>query len=194
MIDFSQGKFHLVDGNFVLLCTDAVLRVEETSPGGEAVVKFDNPGAVILIKNFKERAPIEWLKNKSCADGVLITATNDEVIAHIVELKSKLTFKNWRKAKEQFEGAALNARAVLKILNIAQFDQVVCYISFLTEEISAKNAVNLVHLKTLVGQHAPLGDGGAWMEEKLGFCEIANIPVKKIPRDENTGIGVGVFA
>lgn len=193
MIDLSKSDYNLVDGSYVTFCIDKTLRVEETTPDGSGVVKFSNPGAVIQIGNFKKRIPIEWLKNKACADGVIVTGERNNPTIHIVEIKTKLTMNKWVHSKKQFEGAALNAKSVLKILGIPDFDKVFCYISFISEEISAKKAVNPIHLKPLLGRGPSSANAGAWMSEKISFCGITDIPVLKIIRNPKNGVGEGAL-
>jgi hypothetical protein len=163
------------NGNYVYHASGEI-EIVETSPSGAGSAVFVTEQSAVVIKTGKNGPHVWSLRQRKCADGAFLVFDDEDTRLHLVELKSKLSLKDWAHALHQFEGMYLTALAVLRLLKIDHISAVTCYIAFTAENVSTPSA-SPVLLKTLVGSSRTLGGREEWEKEliHLPYATVANV-------------------
>ncbi|MEC4593377.1 hypothetical protein VPG91_20405 [Nitrospirillum amazonense] len=83
--------------------------------------------------------PIKWTQVQKCGDSAIIEFTQTGNRLHLLEMKSKITIKEWVKTKEQWLGAYINSLALSGVLELAPFSEIILYIAYTEESITSTN-------------------------------------------------------
>lgn len=180
-------KRERLDPMWLELSQGGEISVIEQTTGGEAKVTFSCETAALHLKHLDNQPPIAWVRNRKCADAAILVEEGGGIRLHVVELKSKLTRKEWLSAKLQFEGMIANVIAALAIMEGPKPTSVVCHISYTSAVLGPGEVADPILLKMKVGGGAVVGDLSDWEEEKLSLFGFSGVPLRKIPRDPATG-------
>ncbi|MFM7853374.1 MAG: hypothetical protein ACKO96_16000, partial [Flammeovirgaceae bacterium] len=109
------------------------------------------PEPFVVLRHLDDQPPLKWVKNKECADAALFVRRGGSNCLHVIELKSKITLAEWKKAKLQFEGMIFNAKSLLSVVDGESIDEFFCHISFSKDAINISETDDPVLLKTALG-------------------------------------------
>ncbi|MBD8689341.1 MULTISPECIES: hypothetical protein [unclassified Rhizobium] len=171
--------------------TPTPFHFEEKKKGGEGKAFF-SPKDPCLIMKAKDKAPMIWsFSNRNCAEGAFITFEDDGCRLHILEMKSKLTQGEWAKVLRQLEGMYLTSLAVCRLLGIHDFKEVICYVAYTEDAMSANENADMIFMKTFVGVENPVGGDDEWIVGRLGlpFDVIAKLKKGVRGADKNVDFG-----
>lgn len=184
-------KLSRIEKDWYVRQSDGIIEVRERVDSGEdAVVTFDVPADTLAFFHRDNRVSLRWCKSRNCADAALVVCHEEMPELHVVELKSKLTNKEWVKAKKQFEGMALNYMAMAGVVEGRVPTRAVFHISFGSEVVSEPETSDPVLLKMAVGSGEMLGGIDDWMNERVDILNWPNAELRKIERgDDNRGVG-----
>lgn len=187
---FAECRTNVLAEEWCRLVSPGALRVFEDAVGGEAEVEFEVRAEALHLRQIDDRPPLKWMQNRKCADDAIIIKSDEGVAVHIIELKSKLTRKEWIKARSQFEGMLANSMALLAVIGAPSPNRVVVHISYQSENVSSNQIADTVFLKLQVGSTSAIGQVDDWLAEKLELFGYT-AELRKIPRDCVTRRGVG---
>jgi hypothetical protein len=190
-VTLANCKVERLNPDWALLLAGGPMDVVETAEGGVAKVTFTSAGNCLYLKHLDDQPPLKWTRNRRCADAAIIVQESDGLCLHVVELKSKLTTKEWLKAQTQLEGMIANAIALLAVVDGPRPTHVVCHVSYITESIGSTATADPILLKIKIGGSHQIGDTTGWHEGQLKLFGYEDIQLRKIVRDEGTGVGVG---
>jgi hypothetical protein len=158
--------------------------ITEVAVGGAGTVTFAPACACKIFTPGQE--PIDWLKNRKCADGAILVADDDgHVTAHLVELKSKLKAGDWASVKAQLEGLLHNVHALCAITGSPPPSSVRAYVAFKLDAISSDKMASPVLYKAPLGtKHAQPYSTVDWEAGEISLLGKDAIPLIKIQRDE----------
>lgn len=160
----------LFDENFIkLIEPNTQFVIEERKAEGLGKCFFKGSGPVLLIRA-RDQAPVLWcLKNRKCAEAAFLISTADGLThLHIVEIKSKLGLKEYKRVIEQWQGMYLSSLAVLTLANIDAPSSVTVYVAF-TEEKLQTDPSQLILSKPLVGGQ-PILPKSSWNDGIIDLC------------------------
>ena len=160
-----------------------VINIDETSAEGSGTISFSTSKFALSYQNRTNKPPIHWLLQGKCADGAFIIFDEDQAHLHIVELKSKLIPKEWKKACEQFEGMLLNSFAMAGIIELSVFDSITCYIAFSEDAISVSHNASPVLYKNLPGMVPQRHGLTEWLTSAVTLLSKYKANLIKIQRD-----------
>lgn len=163
---------------------------EKFEGGTDAIVSFAVEEDTFAFFHRDNRVPLRWCRNRSCADAAIVVSHDDGPILHVVELKSKVTNKEWLKAKKQFEGMALNYMALAGVVEGGVPSKAVFHISYESEIVADSETSDPILLKMSVGSGEVLGEIDDWVSEKVDVLHWQNAELRKIQRGaDNRGHG-----
>lgn len=137
-----------------------------------------------------EKHGLKCLINESCADHIIFERVSDQSWnLHIIECKKSVGDSEWEKIKKQFEGALLNALALMGVLGIEKLEEIKCYTAFRRDKLTVRECTNPALLKTLVGGPASGNPILEWRYGRVQILSIKNITHRKIQLDQETGLG-----
>lgn len=168
-----------------------VFRIQETRQEGLADIVCRVRRPSILFHKLDGHT-CTFLRNQRCADAIIFEKTSEEAwTLHIVECTRTMKEDTWTgKVKIQFEGAILNAQALMGILNISKLDDVRCYTAFRNDRISPFATPNPVLLKAGVGTSERSLPSIEWEEDRIrSLLSLRDIRHTKVRLDPNTGHG-----
>lgn len=147
MIDDLRELLSHLNADYAVERSD-IVEVIETAAEGAGTARFEVVGSSLHLRPCRTHQVV-WLKERKCADGAIITFSDDGARIHVVELKSGLSYKKWVDVKSQFEGMYLNALALSKFLGINNVVEVVFYIAFSNENLTKAATASPILLKRL---------------------------------------------
>lgn len=186
-----QCKNERLNPSWATIVSSGEVEVVETTPSGAAKVVFPVPAPLLYLKHLDNQPPLKWAANRRCADGAIAVEAEGQLHLHVVELKSKLSRKDWFGVKQQFEGMIANAIAALAVIGAPRPIEVVCHISYLEETVTSTSTPDIILLKIPLGGTSLIGDVKDWESERVNLFGYLDIPVRKIVRDRITGTGQG---
>ena len=90
-----------------------IFKIHEFADDGAAELTFVVPDVeqgIFLKLNYEHSQWLKYAKNQKCVDGIVISISQDNLAAiHIVELKSTIGSKTWKRVQNQFRGSILRA-------------------------------------------------------------------------------------
>lgn len=184
-------KSERLNPDWATIVSSGNIEVVETVVSGAARVVFTVESPSLHLKHLDNKPPLKWAANRRCADGAIAVEFGDELHLHVIELKSKLTRKEWLGVKQQLEGMIANAIAALAVIGAPRPIDVVCHVSFLDETVTSISTPDLILLKLPVGGSTILGDVEDWKSGRTELFGYTDIQIRKIPRDRVTGTGHG---
>lgn len=121
----------LFDKKYVSFIDTDKFIIEEKSEKGKGKCIFNNTLHTLLI-NTPETTPKIWaLKNQKCGESAFIHFNEQkQATLFLVEMKSTLTLKDFRKILRQFEGVYLCSLAILSLLKIHEFHEIKALVAF----------------------------------------------------------------
>lgn len=122
----------------------SAVSVIEPNSGGAGAVRFQLPqGDTALRINLSENNRFPCIKQRKVADGVILQFGEQGQLKalHLIELKSRLTSGEWRKVKEQLQGALHNAHALLGVLGLDLPPRIVCHTAYKQDAIGSNPAL-----------------------------------------------------
>lgn len=143
---------------------NAVSIIEPTGSGA-GILRFQlPPGDTALRINLSENNRFPCIRQRKVADGIVLQFGEQGQLKalHLVELKSRLTGGEWRKVKEQLQGALHNAHALLGVLGLALPARIVCHTAYKQDAISSNPAL----LKMPTGTKATHSDSD-WITDRV---------------------------
>ncbi|MBX7531880.1 hypothetical protein K3165_02945 [Qipengyuania sp. 1XM1-15A] len=184
-------KLSRLENDWYVLQSDGHIEVIERVDGrDDAVVTFAVEADSLGFFHRDNRVSLRWCKSRNCADAAIVVSHDDRPTLHVVELKSKLTNKEWVKTKKQFEGMALNYMAMAGVVEGVVPDRAVFHVSFESEVVAEPETSDPVLLKMSVGSGQVLGGIDDWINEKIDILSWQGAELRKIPRGEdNRGQG-----
>jgi hypothetical protein len=186
-----RAKEHFLSEYVSIIESGEPIFFEEKRDGGEGKATFQSNKPCVRMKA-KDQSPLLWaFSNRKCAEGALLTISNDECHLHIVELKSKLSQAEWSKARDQLSGMYLTALATCRVLGISEFNSVICYIGYKQNAMSPENSADPVLIKTFVGTRNPIGKNDEWEAEKMQLPLNAEATIIKAQRDCDQNVDFG---
>lgn len=168
------------------------VEIVERDPDGAGVARFHTSSSCILIRADKH-APLIWsLSQRKCADGAILSFSEEGAHLHLVELKSTVNLSTWAHALHQLEGMYLAALAVSKLLQIDKLVSVTCYLAGATDKVTgaSQTSASPALLKTPVGKSTTFGGLEAWISEIVPLPFGVNATLKKQWKD---GAGLANF-
>jgi hypothetical protein len=167
------------------MISDEYVIVSETSGDGK-----DDRGVGTLMLHVAApsicirlpREPVSWLNERRCADAIVLEFFNESPVLHLVELKSKMTPKEWQKTKQQLRGAYHNALAVGGVLHLQGFSAIKTHVAYREDSVSPEGATAPSTLKLGLVQRLP-DNVGDWIARRLVIDGIAAISLNLILRD-----------
>lgn len=180
-----------LDPNWVEKFPKGTVRIEENFGQRSAGISFDIDVDALVLRHRDNQPPLKWCLKKKCADAAIILQKDDVLELHIIELKSKLTLAEWKRAREQFEGMALNAFAMIGALEGRSPDRLICHISFSVDAITRSTITDPVLLKFPVGSLKGLGGLEDWEDQLLDILGRKGVELRKWLRDPHTNEGAG---
>lgn len=130
MIEKLRELRKYLDPNYIAFGSASDVEIVETAKEGAGTVTLQVAGEFLHIKARAGQHQIIWLENTSCADGSVIVVHGDKVCIHLIELKSNIGGKAWKKARLQFEGMLLNSLALLGCAGVVQAFEVKCHLAY----------------------------------------------------------------
>ncbi|MFT9418408.1 hypothetical protein [Acetobacter sp.] len=126
--------------------------IEEKEVLGKGKCSFFSDSPVLFMKA-KDQAPVVWaLKNRKCAEAAFFTTVSKKIHnLHIIEMKSKVSLKEFLKVIDQWKGMYLSAMGILGILKEGNPKNVFVYLAYKNENIYSPHSSSPVLLKTMVG-------------------------------------------
>ncbi|MCA0977301.1 hypothetical protein LCM19_02880 [Qipengyuania flava] len=165
---------------------DEPFDIVEQFADGQAVLTFAVDADALVLRHLDNKPQLKWAIEKKCADAAIIVQREDGIELHVVELKSKLTFREWRKARQQFEGMASNAFAVLGVIEASLPTRLICHLSYAEDALGPTKTGSTVLLKFPVGSSTNMGGLDDWKEGELSVFGRDKVPLRKWPRDPST--------
>ncbi len=183
---FDQKLKALNIGSQVLV-SDKEFILEEKKADGRAYLKCILDKYSIAFTNADENT-CKYLKEKKCADVIVIQREENKWNLKIIEFKKTITSKSLKKSIEQFKGAILNALVIGGFLEINNFNNVSFYSAYRSDKMNdfIKNTTNPVALKNpkLVKENNELIN--IWNDERISFEILRSSCIyKKIILDED---------
>lgn len=183
----------MTDGYFTL-CQGPV-EIEEKSEAGKGVITFATDQASMKVVAVGNNSPLRWMSCTKCADGAIVLREGAELVAHIVELKSKVKSGDWTDIRLQFEGMLANVRAAVPAMDLPPVQTVVCHLAYKEQTISPENEADTVNLKYPVGEDPGIeGDTSPaavqWAAGTIPLHYKRQVRLMKILRDPK-GNGLG---
>lgn len=164
---------------------------EEKKRGGEGKAFFVSAAPCLIVKA-NDKAPMVWaFSNRKCAEGAFIKFDHDGCHLHILEMKSKLTQGEWAKVLNQLEGMYLTALAACRVLNIAEFQSVTCYIAFTEDAMAPDQSADMILMKTFVGEENPVGGDDEWSKNQVPLPFDVTAGLKKGLRNAQSNVDFG---
>jgi hypothetical protein len=165
-----------------VVAVDGSPTISEAAVAGAGTITFMPPCQCTVFK--PGESPISWLKSQKCADGAILTTNGaGQRIAHLVELKSKLTGGMWEAVKQQLEGMLHNVRAFCGVAGVDPPADLRVYVAFKTDAISKDKTTSPVLMKSALGGGLPFGGTVEWETEQVTLLGISDIPLIKVQRD-----------
>lgn len=149
----SFPNLHLVSSDYIKqIPAGASIEVEEKNAGGAGICRFQSASISLMIRA-RSQSPVVWaLKNRKCAEAAFLTVdANEQLILHIVEMKSTLSTSEFYKVIEQWRGMYLSALSILGVLKTSQPIRVMAYVAYKQERVSQPVSTQVVLQKTQVG-------------------------------------------
>jgi len=123
---------------------------------------------------------IQYLRQKKIADAVILEFLGQRAVRiHILECKKTVGSGAWKHIKSQFEGALLNALALLGILGIDAVQEVVFYTAYLRDRISPEQNPRPSTLKEDAGEWG-IQWPADWLDDRVSILSISAAPHMKI--------------
>lgn len=161
------------------------VEISEKATGGAGTITFNVSLPYLAFRATDNNPPMHWLAASKCADGAFVLFDDEQAHLHIVELKSKLTAKEWKKVKLQFEGMLLNAMAVAGVIELSHFSSVTCYIAYAEDAISVEKNASPVFYKNLPGTSAAAPEIAEWLAEQLTALDKFKMTLIKLKRNSD---------
>jgi hypothetical protein len=131
--DEIKQRLNEIDKTFIEESTEIFI-LEETEKEGKAKILLSLSNYSLLCKNI-DKQKFNWLKQKKCADYIIMEKKNEEWILHIFEFKKTVTKEKWvMDIYEQFKGAYPRALSIAAFLQI-NICKVIVYSCYRDEEI-----------------------------------------------------------
>ncbi len=90
-----------------------IFTIHEFADDGAAELTFIVPDVeqgIFLKLKYEHSQWLKYANNQKCVDGIVISISQDNIAAiHIVELKSGIGSKTWKRVQNQFRGSILRA-------------------------------------------------------------------------------------
>lgn len=153
----------------------------EVREAGASLV-FDVEEETLFVRHVDDQPPLKWANQRRCADAAMILNKRTQLDIHIVEIKSKITLKEWVKVKSQFEGMFLNTLAVLGVIEEGLPYRIVCHISFIENAIDIDHLTDPLLIKAPVGRVQSFSDLNSWKRELMDIGNRSNVPIRKWQR------------
>ena len=183
MTHFSRARLNYIRPDHLSETQDRIT-FEETDAAGRATITFVAQKPCLRVKPAK-RHPVSWSRHQKCADGAIIEFKNQTSVLHIVELKKHINTGNWGDAKKQFAGMLVNALALGGALGVGEFNEVIAYVAFQRDDLTATETSSTISLKSETGTGKRLlPDGDDWREGKLDLLHFPKVSLVKIQLDD----------
>jgi hypothetical protein len=179
---------------YFTLCQGDV-EIEEKAEAGKGVITFSTDQASMKVVAVGSNSPLRWMSCTKCADGAIVLREGAALVAHIVELKSKIRSSDWTDIRLQFEGMLANVRSAVAAMDLPLVQNIVCHLAYKEQTISPENEADTVNLKYPVGDD-PASEGDTspaavqWMAGTIPLHYQREVKLMKIARD-SAGNGVG---
>jgi len=181
-----ESRRDRTDPNWVSFHLDGVIAVEEDHGDSVARVELELSAPSLYIRHLSNTPPILWCSQRKCADGAVLAESDGGLVLHVVELKSKLTLKEWRKVRQQFEGMIFNAISLSAVVEVARPSNVICYISFNSNAIDGDASANPALAKFAIGDRSAFSDLVEWKKGSIDIAGFTGIKLLKLQRDAST--------
>ena len=183
MTPFSRARLNYIQPDHLSEAEDHIT-FEEPDAAGRATITFVARQPCLRVKPAK-RHPVSWSRHQKCADGAIIEFKNQTSVLHIVELKKHINTGNWGDAKKQFAGMLVNALALGGALGVGEFNEVIAYVAFQRDDLTATETSSTISLKSETGTGKRLlPDGDDWREGKLDLLHFPKVSLVKIQLDD----------
>lgn len=173
----------LFDKNIIHIASESKFEFIETKEGGEGICFFESNDKVLILKAHNN-PPLIWsLRNKKCAEGAFLVIRKDGTLElHILEMKSKLTHREFTKVLAQWSGMYLSALAILGIIQMKLPDKVFLYIAFKQDCVNQIDSRDPIFLKSQVGG-ASLPGVEEWSSNQVSLHHNITAHIVKKQRD-----------
>lgn len=149
-----EKYLHLLNKDYVYkIPANQKISVEEKSNTGKGKCHFISKDDVLFIKPRDNRSFIWLLQNQKCADAAFISfSSNGQKILHIIEMKSNVTRKEFKKVIDQCKGMYLSSLSIMSILKLSEPDEIKIYIAYKEDNVIQNKHQMLIKNKVLVGK------------------------------------------
>jgi hypothetical protein len=187
--DEIKQRLNEIDKMFIEESTESFI-LEETEKEGKAKIILSLSNYSLLCKNI-DKQHFEWLKQKRCADYIIMEKKNEEWVLHIFEFKKTITKEKWvMDIYEQFKGAYPRALSIAGFLKI-NICKVIVYSCYRDEEMTEKKItnsnINTNFIRLLIDDKRKRDVLGYWHKDNLvlNIFEGIECDNKKIKLDNN---------
>lgn len=174
----------------VRLGNGSKVNITETEESGSGTATLSVEGDYVFLKGCAGRHQIIWLNHHKCADGGVITFSQQDVVIHVVELKSTVRIKEWKKARQQFSGMLLNSLALLGCAGLPDNIKVKCYLAYRADAMTPARSASPIFGKKLPDLKMPETGYEGWDSSfiELPFGIVAEFSKHKRDEDGNVTI------
>lgn len=129
------------------------ISIEEKKTEGKGFCFFTSSNPVLFIKANDKNSCLWLLKSQKCAEGAFLEFKNDdEIILHLIEMKSHCKLKTFMHACEQLEGMYFSVLSIMSILKLGEPAKVISYLAYVDESLSDKSSNPMIANKLLIGE------------------------------------------